>query len=88
LEKTKWQWAWWFVLFARIIRMIKLRRMICACYVAWMGAKRNTYRLLEGEPERKRPLGIPRHRWLDNIMMAIGKIRLVASAWLDWFGSG
>jgi hypothetical protein len=30
-----------------------------------MGDKRNTYRLLVGKPEGKRPLGRPRHRWVD-----------------------
>jgi hypothetical protein len=29
--------------------------------------KRNAYRLLEGKPEVKRPLGRPRRRWVDNI---------------------
>jgi hypothetical protein len=28
-----------------------------------MGEKRNAYRLFTGKPERKRPLGRPRHRW-------------------------
>ena len=28
---------------------------------------RNAYRVLVGKPERKRPLGRPRHRWEDNI---------------------
>jgi hypothetical protein len=32
-----------------------------------MGEKRNTYRLLVGKPEGKRPLGRPRRRWKDNI---------------------
>jgi hypothetical protein len=32
-----------------------------------MGEKRNTYRLLVGKPEGKRPLGIPGRRWVDNI---------------------
>jgi hypothetical protein len=27
------------------------------------------YRLLVGKPEGKRPLGIPRRRWVDNIKM-------------------
>jgi hypothetical protein len=31
--------------------------------------KRNVYRLLVGKPEEKRPLGRPRHRWIDNIKM-------------------
>jgi hypothetical protein len=30
---------------------------------------RNTYKILIAEPERKRPLGRPRHRWEDNIKM-------------------
>jgi hypothetical protein len=31
------------------------------------GVKRNAYRLLVGKPERKRPLGRPRRRWVDII---------------------
>jgi hypothetical protein len=34
-----------------------------------MGEKRNTYRILVGKPEGKRPLGRPRRRWVDNIEM-------------------
>jgi hypothetical protein len=29
-----------------------------------MGEKRNAYRILVGKPERKRPLGRPRLRWV------------------------
>jgi hypothetical protein len=43
-----------------IIRIIKSRRMRWAGHVARMGEKRNTYSLLVGEPERRRPLGRPR----------------------------
>jgi hypothetical protein len=32
-----------------------------------MGEKRNVYRLLVGNPERKIPLGRPKRRWIDNI---------------------
>jgi hypothetical protein len=35
------------------------------------GEKRNVYRLLIGNPEGKRPLGGPRHRWIDNIKMGL-----------------
>jgi hypothetical protein len=34
-----------------IIRMVKLRRMGWAGHVAWMGLKRNAYRLFVGNPE-------------------------------------
>jgi hypothetical protein len=27
----------------------------------------NSYRILVGKPERKRPLGRPKHMWVDNI---------------------
>jgi hypothetical protein len=37
------------------------------------GEKRNAYRLLEGKPEGKRPLGRPRRRWVDNIRMDHGE---------------
>jgi hypothetical protein len=42
-----------------------------------MGEKRNVYRLLVGKPERKRPLGSLRHRWMDNIKMDLLEIRLI-----------
>jgi hypothetical protein len=29
-----------------------------------------------GKPEGKRPLGKPRHRWVDNIKMDLGAIEL------------
>jgi hypothetical protein len=40
-----------------IIRIIKSRRMRWVGHVARMGEKRNSYRLLVGKPEGKRPLG-------------------------------
>jgi hypothetical protein len=39
-----------------------------------MGEKWNSYRLLEGKPERKRPEGRPRRRWVNNIKMDLGEI--------------
>jgi hypothetical protein len=32
-----------------------------------MGTKTGAYRLLEGKPDGKRPLGRPRRRWLDSV---------------------
>jgi hypothetical protein len=34
-----------------------------------MGDERSMYRLLMGNPEGKRPLGIPSRRWEDGIRM-------------------
>jgi hypothetical protein len=48
-----------------------------------MGEKRNAYRLLVGKPERKRPLGIPRCRWVNYIRMDLGEMGWVV---VDWIG--
>jgi hypothetical protein len=42
-----------------IIRIMKSRRMRWVGHVARMGEKRNTYRLLVGKSEGRRPLGRP-----------------------------
>jgi len=51
----------------KIVRVIKSRRMRWAGHVARMGEERGVYRVLVGKPEGKRPLGIPRRRWVANI---------------------
>jgi hypothetical protein len=66
-----------------IIRIIKWRRMRWAANVARVGEKRNAYRFLVGNPEGKRPLGRPRRRWLDNIMMDLGEVGWCG---VDWIG--
>jgi hypothetical protein len=38
-------------------------------YVARMGEKRNACRLLMGKSEGKKPLGRPRHWWMEKIKM-------------------
>jgi hypothetical protein len=57
-----------------VIRMIKSRRMRWAGHVAWMGEKRNAYRILAGKPEGKRPLGRPRRMWANNIKIDLREI--------------
>jgi hypothetical protein len=54
-----------------------------AGHVARPGDRRNVYRLLVGKLEERRPLGRPRHRWLDNIRMD-----LVEVGWgdVEWIG--
>jgi hypothetical protein len=48
-----------------------------------MGEKSNAYKLLVGKTERKRPLGRPRRRWVDNVRMDLGEV-----GWgdMDWIG--
>jgi hypothetical protein len=43
--------------------------------------ERNACRILMGKPEEKRPLGVPRRRWVDNI-----KTDLRDRGWddMDW----
>jgi hypothetical protein len=38
------------------------------------GEKRSAYKLLVGKPKGKRPLGRSRRRWVDKIMMDLGKV--------------
>jgi hypothetical protein len=46
-----------------------LKRIGGAWNVTRIWEKKNAYRILVGKPEGKRPLGRPRHWWVDNIEM-------------------
>jgi hypothetical protein len=48
-----------------------------------MGEKSNAYRILVGKPEGKRPLGRPRHRWVDNIKMYLREMGWGGMDWID-----
>jgi hypothetical protein len=56
-----------------IIRMIKSRRMRWPGHVARMVEK----------PERKRPLGRPSRRWVDNITMDLKEMGWGVVGWID-----
>jgi len=45
-----------------------------AGHVARRGEQRVVYRVLVGKPEGKRPAGIPRCRWVDNIRMDLQEV--------------
>jgi hypothetical protein len=47
-----------------------------------MGEKRNACRIWMRNPERKRPLGRPRRRWVDNIKMDL--VRETGWDGMDW----
>jgi len=66
-----------------IVRLIKSRRMRWAGHVARMGEKRGVYRVLLGKLERRRPLGRPRRRWVDNIRMDLEE---VGCGYMEWIG--
>jgi hypothetical protein len=65
-----------------IVRQIKSRRMRWAGHVARMGEHRNVYRVLVGKPGGKKPLGRPRRRWEDGIIMDLGEIGLRGVEWI------
>ena len=65
------------------MRVIKLRRMRWAGHVACMGEETGVYRVLVGKPEGKRPLGIHRRRWMDNIRLDLQE---VGCGYVDWIG--
>jgi hypothetical protein len=58
-----------------------MMRMRWVGHVARMGEGRNVYRVLEGNPEGKRPFGRPRRRWEDGMKMELKEIR-----WGVWSG--
>jgi len=66
-----------------IVRVIKSRRMRWAGHVVLMGEERGVYRVLMGKPDGKRPLGIPRRRWVDNIRMNLPEM---GCGYVDWIG--
>jgi hypothetical protein len=63
--------------------MIKSRRMRWEGHVARMWETRNAYRIVVGKPEGKRPLGRPRHKWVDNIKMDLGEIGWDGRDWIE-----
>jgi len=66
-----------------IVRVIKSRRLRWVGHVARMGEERVVYRVLVGDAALKRPLGRPRHRWVDNIRMDLQE---VGCGYMDWIG--
>jgi len=53
---------------------------VYVCYLKWaehvarMGEEKGVYWFLVGKPERKRPLGRPKRRWVDNIRMDLEEV--------------
>ena len=66
-----------------IIRSLKSRRLRWAGHLARMDQSWNTYRVLVGKSQGKRPLGRPRRRWEDNIKMYLREVGCDPGEWID-----
>ena len=53
-----------------------------------MGRRRSIYGVLVEKPEGKRPLGIPRRRWEDNIKMDLQEVGCGEWTGSSWLGIG
>ena len=65
------------------MRVVKSSTMRWAGHVVRMGEKRGVYRVLVGKPGGKKPVGRPRHRWVDNIRMDLQEL---GCGYMDWIG--
>jgi hypothetical protein len=54
-----------------------------AGHVARLGKKRGVYRVLVGKREENRPLGIPRHKWEDNIKIYHQEVGCGDMDWIE-----
>jgi len=52
-------------------------------HVARIGESRGVHRMLVGKPEGKRPLGILRHRWEDNIKVDLQEVGYEGMDWIE-----
>jgi hypothetical protein len=48
-----------------------------------MRERKSLYRVLVGKPEGKRPLGIPRRRWENNIKMDRQEVGCGGTDWVE-----
>jgi len=52
-------------------------------HVARIGESRGVHRMLVGKPEGKRPFGILRHRWEDNIKVDLQEVGYEGMDWIE-----
>jgi len=62
--------------------LIKSRRKKWAGHVVGMGARISAYSVYDGTSEGRRPLGIYRHRWKNNIKMDPLYVRRGGMDWI------
>jgi hypothetical protein len=54
-----------------------------AGYVAFLGKRKNAYRVLGEKPDGKTPIERPRHRWEENIKMDVNEVGWRGMGWID-----
>jgi hypothetical protein len=64
---------------ARVIKSIRIRWV---GHVACMAEGRGVYRVLDGRPKGKRPLGRPRYRWENKIKMDLRETGIKGANWI------
>jgi hypothetical protein len=62
--------------------VIKSRKMRWAGHVTRFEEGRGVYRVLDGRPEGKRPLGRPRRRWVNNTKMDLREMGVNGTSWI------
>ena len=63
--------------------MTESRRLRWAGHVGRMEEGRSAFKILTGQPAGKRPLGMPRRGWEDNIRMDLKEISINTRNWVD-----
>ena len=71
-----------------IVRVIKSRKNEMSGECSAYGERRGVYSVLMKEPEGKRPLGRPRHKWEDNIKVDIKEVGCGGMDWIELAGGG
>jgi len=65
-----------------IVRVI-IEKIKMVGVVASMGERRSSYRFVVQKLEGKRPLGIPRNTWEDNIKRDLQEVEFGGKNWID-----
>ena len=71
-----------------IVRVIKSGRLRWTGHVDRKEEGRSAFKILASALTGKRPLGRPRRRWEDNIIMNLKEIGINARIWVGRFDSG
>ena len=72
-----------FTVHLNIVRVIKSRRLRWVGHVARMEEGRSAFKILTAKSTGKRPLGRPRNRWENNIIMHLKEMGIKTGNWVD-----